>query len=636
MSNIKFDRHTLSVSLFLLAILIFGGLAFSPGLTGPFMLDDFDNLGTLDVGVTDLSSLNQYLSHGNAGPLDRPISKLSFLVNDNAWPSDPLSFKKTNVYIHLLIGIFLFCGFRIVGRSCFSHAQADWLALFATGFWLIHPFQVSTVLYVVQRMTQLATLFMVVGFFIHVYLRTRYPTPNVKQLILLSLNLGACFLLAIFSKESGALLPLYLSVVELTLFSGLRTNAHYIWWRRLFLYMPSLAVIGYILYLPRWIGSYKYRDFTLAERLLTEPVIVWDYLHSIFSFQVYRLGLFQDDYPIFSSIFEPKVFLAISAIVVAACLSFWSRKRWPIFAFGVLWFLVGHVIESTTVALELYFEHRNYLSIAGLFFAVISLIYLGAKRLSDDFARFVTIFAVCFLGVSGVITWGFASEWGNENRIIPIWAAEHPNSPRAQRTFAQHLAQRGMPNEALDHLDDIYEDFPKDLSIPFMSAGIACAFDQPMRFDYVELAARVDQHKWTDGLRPAASQLQKTLDDGLCRTHGEQFADVLMKTESFGETRKGGTASLLVIAGNMYLTQGNGDAALEAFLKVDELYPNVDSASRIAGLFLGARQYQRARQALEVAIERDSASGISDEKMKEYEKIFERIDRNLRDSPTNQ
>jgi tetratricopeptide (TPR) repeat protein len=86
----------------------------------------------------------------------------------------------------------------------------------------------------------------------------------------------------------------------------------------------------------------------------------------------------------------------------------------------------------------------------------------------------------------------------------------------------------------------------------------------------------------------------------------------------------------------MYLIQGNGDAALEAFLKVDELYPNVDSASRIAGLFLGARQYQRARQALEVAIERDSASGISDEKMKEYEKIFERIDRNLRDSPTNQ
>ncbi|MCL1477306.1 tetratricopeptide repeat protein [Marinobacter sp. M3C] len=636
MPNIKIDQHALSVSLSLLALLLAGWLALSPGLTGPFMLDDFDNLGTLDIGVTDLNSLDQYLSHGNAGPLDRPISKLSFLINDNAWPSDPLSFKKTNVYIHLLIGIFLFCGFRIVGRFCFSQAQSDWLALFAIGLWLTHPFQVSTVLYVVQRMTQLATLFMVIGFFIHVYLRTRYPNPNIKQLVLLSLNFGISFLLAIFSKESGALLPLYLSVIELTLFSGSRTNSYYIWWRRLFLYLPSLAVIGYILYLPRWIGSYEYRDFTLAERLLTEPVIIWDYLHSIFSFQVYRLGLFQDDYPIFSSIFEPKVFLAISAILVATCLSFWLRKRWPIFAFGVLWFLVGHVIESTTVSLELYFEHRNYLSIAGLFFAVISLIYLGVKRLSGDLARFVPIFAVCFLGVSGVITWGFASEWGNKSRIIPIWAAEHPNSPRAQRTFAQHLAQRGMPNAALDHLDDIYKDFPKDLSIPFISAGIACAFDQPMRFDYVELATKVSQHKWTDGLRPAASQLQKVLHDGLCRAYGEQFADILMKTASFGETRKGGTASLLVIAGNMYLTQGDGDAALAAFLKVDQLYPHADSARRIAGLFLGAGQYKKARETLEVAIERDSASGISDAKMKEYIEIFERIDKNLLNSPTYQ
>lgn len=596
------------------------------------MLDDFDNLGALEVGVTDAKSFSQYMAHGNAGPLDRPISKLTFLLNDNAWPSSPESFKRTNILIHLLVGVVLFVLFRLLGRTVTTHARADWVAIFATALWILHPLQVSTVLYAVQRMTQLSALFIVIGVAIHAHLRMRDPAGGLKTLIFLSLNLGAFMLLAAFSKENGVLLPVFIAVLELTILAGSRGGELFKWWLRLAIWLPSAILILYLLYIPRWEGGYQYRDFTLYERILTEPVVLWNYLQSIFTLQVYKLGLFQDDFPIYSSLANPVVLLAILGHISLIVLAFILRARFALFAFGVLWFYVGHLIESTTVALEIYFEHRNYLSLAGLSFAFMAILGIAFQKVSKEFSRFYYVFLPLLLLIAAAITWGFSSEWGDEDRIIPIWAAEHPDSPRAQRTFAQHLAKRGFPDAALDHLDLIYETFSYDLSIPFMSAGISCAYNRKLRFDPEVLKSEVDEHRWTDGLRPAAAHLEDMMFVSSCPVVASEFAEVLEQVEMFEDARPSGVASLLVIAGNMYLRAGDGDSALRLYKKVDQMRPSTSSATRIAGLFLGAGEYREARKALEVAIERDSATGISDSKMAEYVRIFETIDRELEKS----
>ncbi len=629
MPALHVDRHSLLISLFLLTTLLTGWIVFAPGLNGPFMLDDFDNLGALEVGVTDFQSFDQYMSRGNAGPLDRPISKLTFLLNDNAWPSDPESFKRTNILIHLLLGVVLFALLRLVGRKVTSSSGADWVAVFATALWLLHPFQVSTVLYAVQRMTQLSALFIVIGVVVHGYLRERDHAMELKTLILLSLNLGGFMLLAAFSKENGVLLPVFIAVLELTILANNGGGFLFKWWRRLAIWLPSICLILYLLYLPRWQGGYDNRDFTLYERALTEPVVLWSYLQSIFTFQVYKLGLFQDDFPVYSTFANPVVWAAILGHAALIGLASVLRHRHKVFAFGVLWFYTGHLIESTTVGLEIYFEHRNYLSLAGLAFAFVAILHFGFQRASKEFSRFYYVFVSALLVIVASITWGFAGEWGDEDRIIPIWAAEHPESPRAQRAFAQHLANRGFPQAALDHLDRSYETFSHDLSIPFMSAGISCAFDRKLRFDPEDLRARIDGHRWTDGLRPAAAHLEELMDIPRCSALAPEFASVLERLESFDKAQPSATASLFVIAGDIYLNAGDGDSALRLYKKVDQIRPSPSSATRIAGLFLGAGKYREARRALEVAIERDSASGISDVKMAEYIRNFERIDREL-------
>ncbi|MDX1756689.1 MAG: hypothetical protein R3175_11565 [Marinobacter sp.] len=627
------NQHSILVSLCLMVLLVLGWTAFSPGLSGPFMLDDFDNLGALEVGVTDIRSFEEYMSMGNAGPLDRPISKLSFLLNDNAWPSDPESFKRTNLLIHLLVGVLVFIAARQVSRIFRKSDSADWIAIVCTGIWLLHPIQVSTVLYPVQRMAQLSALFVLAGVCFYFYMRCRVKEWNFRRLSILSVGLGVFGLLAVFSKENGALLPMFIAVAELTIFSKFDSDRLFAWWRRLCIWLPSLIILAYLLYIPRWMGGYTYREFTLVERIITEPVILWDYLFSMFSLQVHGLGLFQDDYPIYSSLLSPAAGAAALLTALALVGALLLRKKYPVLCFGVLWYFSGHLVESTTVALELYFEHRNYVSMFGVTLAFAYFAKAGFEKLSTEFARFYGVFLPALIMIVGAITYGYSTEWGDENRILTIWATEHPYSPRAQRTYAQHLANMGYPEAALDSLDVSHDSFPHDLSIPIMSMGISCAFNREQRYEPEALLEQFDAYQWTDGLRPAASHLSEMMWPTGCEHLAEGVASLLGNAVRFEGARVSGIAALLVIAGDIRKRAGDGDGALSLYLKVDDLKPSVDSATRIAGLFLGAGNYPEARRALEVAIERDSVSGISESKMEEYKRIFALIDGKMSENP---
>ena len=77
-----------------------------------------------------------------------------------------MSFKYTNLMIHLLVGLGICWAtlkllLRVLGYD--ENRGNAWIAVLSTGFWLLHPFFVSTTLYVIQRMTQLAALFSIYG-----------------------------------------------------------------------------------------------------------------------------------------------------------------------------------------------------------------------------------------------------------------------------------------------------------------------------------------------------------------------------------------------------------------------------------------------------------------------------------------
>ncbi|RYE40684.1 MAG: hypothetical protein EOP48_24505 [Sphingobacteriales bacterium] len=111
-------------------------------------------------GVVDYETFKNFVFHGVSSPLGRPLTLASFLLDDNTWPSVAEWFKATNLKIHLLTGLSLCWAtlhlMRLFGKS---ETTSAWIALLSASIWLLHPYMVSTTLYVVQRMAQLAAMF---------------------------------------------------------------------------------------------------------------------------------------------------------------------------------------------------------------------------------------------------------------------------------------------------------------------------------------------------------------------------------------------------------------------------------------------------------------------------------------------
>jgi hypothetical protein len=55
------------------------------------------------------------------------------------------------------------------------------------------------------------------------------------------------------------------------------------------------------------------------------------------------------------------------AVVLLIALAIKQYRSWPYLSFGVLFFFLNHLIESSIIPLELVFEHRNYIPSMFLF-----------------------------------------------------------------------------------------------------------------------------------------------------------------------------------------------------------------------------------------------------------------------------
>ncbi|MGN2389900.1 tetratricopeptide repeat protein [Pelomicrobium sp. G1] len=531
---------------------------------------------------------------GITGGPGRPVSLASFALQYADWPRNVVAFKYVNVLLHLLNGCLLFWLWLKLGRLAgISERRNLLIGLIAASIWLLHPLLVSTTLYVVQRMTQLSALFTLAGLLLYLYGRECHRAGAWRSGYLwTSLGIGLFGLLATLSKENGILICALALALEGTLLRNLPSPPGWRAWKFIFLYGPLvlLALVVAWRFDTMVLGPYAIRDFTLVERLMTQARVLVEYLGLVVAPVPSALGLYHDDYAASRGLFAPATtFWSGLLIVSLLVLAFAARGRAPVLAFGLLWFFIGHLLESTIFPLELYFEHRNYLPMAGLVFALSFYgVALTEKIKSASVKRVLRLFPVLYLSILAAVSFNEIRLWGDPIRQAYTWAREKPDSRRAQERLASVWQALSEYERAAAVYRGIAEIHPLDVGAYLGWLSLGCFNDMVSLPDRDTLFARLEKASFSNA--PIASLdviVTEKEKRGCARVNDEYVFEIINGLEA-NPAYKPHLTNLGFLAGRLHATNGNLDKAIKSLDAAYAAQPRVDIAYIQAGWLASA------------------------------------------------
>ena len=434
-----------NLSLLLLVLLV--GAIYAHTLDSPFVFDDKPNIvSNVHIRISDLSSQSLTDAAFKSPMPQRPLSNISFALNYYLHGYHQSGFHLVNILIHIITGLVLY--FFVKTTLCTPYIRCDanqrlLIAFFTAAIWVVHPLQTQSVTYIVQRMNSLAAMFYVLS--ILLYARFRLAAGLKHRWGLLAGSILAA-LLALSSKQIAATLPFIIIVYEGYFFQRGRSK----------LYMTFLAgcllltvAIALILLggdpLNRVLEGYQQRQFTLTQRLLTQPRVVLFYLSLLFWPSPQRLNL-DHDFVLSVSLLEPvSTVLALAALTAFAVVAVLTAKKQLLLSFGVVWFLANLVIESSIIPLEIIFEHRTYLP--SMMFCLL-LVWFVFRRFKPAWPGTALL---CVMVAVGAF-WTYQRNTVYADRIT-LWqdsVKKSPHKARPHNNLGVALADYGHHDQAIE------------------------------------------------------------------------------------------------------------------------------------------------------------------------------------------
>lgn len=407
-------------------------LSFCPGLPGDFAFDDYPNIvenPALNPSRLTLTAFREALMAGESGPSGRPLASASFLANRLLFGPAPLSYKLVNLFIHLVNAALVFALIRVLQRSVsFGLENSRHLAALTAAVWALHPMQLTSVLYVVQRMNSLYALFVLLAMLMWSLGREQSLARTKPMDRRWWVACAACGLLGVLCKENAVLLPVYIALLEWTVFrfSGLA-------WARIpallgAVVLPAVLAV-WVLSGGVFAEAYLDRGLTAGQRLLTELRVLCYYLQQLLFPLPHEMALLHENWQVSTSILQP--FSTLPALVfwigyLGGAVSQWRRRPW--LSLALLWFLAGHLLESTVVPLDLVYDHRNYLPSVGICLLMATMLHAGLRTRP----RALLLAASGTVILLSLMTAYRAWQWHDELTLALLEAHHNPGSSRAR------------------------------------------------------------------------------------------------------------------------------------------------------------------------------------------------------------
>jgi hypothetical protein len=416
-------------------------------LQAPFYLDDFSSIVENQV----VQNWGGWRELWHYAPL-RIVGYVSFAMNHHLGQFQVAGYHVTNIVIHFLSG----CAVLALAKGLISTPAvrplsspggALWMPFLSGLLFLVHPLQTQAVTYIVQRLASLAALFYLSALACYVW--ARVSEQLWKRWLLIA---GTVLFtgLAFFTKQNTFTLPLTMLLAELIFFQGGT--------KRIFGFLAIIAMgLGCLFVALAAFSGYDpfslkamealTRETTVISRsqyLATQMKVLWIYLRLFF----FPVGLHLDhDVPLLNGLMSLETLPFIAGHIFVLILAIRARKKHPILAFGVLFYYLAHIVESSFIPIrDVLFEHRTYLPNAGLCL-VTGWIAISILPTLVGWLKPAAI-ALPMVSILSVMTWQRNQLWTDP---VALWrdnATKTPNKYRVLDTYARQLLEAGRNQEA--------------------------------------------------------------------------------------------------------------------------------------------------------------------------------------------
>jgi tetratricopeptide (TPR) repeat protein len=370
------------------------------------------------------------------GMMLRPLLMVTFAANYWTGGLNPVGYHIFNILFHFLCAVFLYLFLKFLKKD----APAG-LIFLITLLFLAHPLNTEAVTYLSSRSDLMVTLFIGLAFLL--YLKGKAVAAVL------------CYLCSLLTKETGLCLPLLALAYDFIFASSaadcrgptavspgrdvLKSGKEKKWYFYAFL---VLTTVLYLFYKKTFFAeplSTPLRSY--YSNILIQSAVTFFYLKLFF--WPHPLILVHN-FPEFNNILDPIAFLSFLGIVVLVILIFAARKEYPLFSFGLAWYLICLLPKFYARLNYTACEHHFYLPSLGIYIILLAVL----QKLYVKYKRYFLYPAAGIIIICTLLVWLRNYEWSDEFRFWKLTALREPLSSNAHSQLGVEYIRRGFVDEA--------------------------------------------------------------------------------------------------------------------------------------------------------------------------------------------
>jgi tetratricopeptide (TPR) repeat protein len=427
------------------AILLAGILVYSNSLICSFHFDDETSI-VYNQSIRnpwDFQAIWSYVP-------TRFLTYWTFAINRSVGGLDVVGYHLVNIALHLSTALLVWwltlLTFRTPSvRNTPIARHSKEIALLAGLIFAVHPVQTEAVTYVAQRAASLATLFYAAALVLYCKARLADLAQESKsRRIWFYAGAGCAAIVGFFTKEIIITLPVAVLLYE---FIFLRTGGGIHWKFVGGVFLVFVVVLGGLV-AKGIIPLADTEGISRVAYLMTEFKVLLIYVKLLVVPLAQNLDY---DVPISSGFFESSTIIGFLAIVALVLIGLRLFKNHRILAFGIFWFLLTLVPESSVFPIrDVIYEHRLYLPMVGCSMLFAALPFSLGRWVPPRLALSILLLAV---GVFGYLTFERNKVWKDDWTLWNDVIQKSPNKARPYNNRGRAFLQAGAVDRAIADFD---------------------------------------------------------------------------------------------------------------------------------------------------------------------------------------